>query len=146
MIKITKQLFSLLTPNKRKRFYLLQFLVILMAFMEIIGVASIIPFMALVGDMTQLQQETFYAQVYQASGIESESEFVVILGIGVVVTLFVSGTISLFTTWRLCMFGTQLGTELSTRLYTHYIKQNWLFHASVNSAKLTKKIVNETSK
>ena len=63
MIKITKQLFSLLTPNQRKRFYLLQFLVILMAFMEIIGVASIIPFMALVGDMTQLQQETFYAQV-----------------------------------------------------------------------------------
>jgi HlyD family secretion protein len=146
MIKITKQLFSLLTPNQRKRFYLLQFLVILMAFMEIIGVASIIPFMALVGDMTQLQQETFYAQVYQASGIESESEFVVILGIGVVVTLFVSGTISLFTTWRLCMFGTQLGTELSTRLYTHYIKQNWLFHASVNSAKLTKKIVNETNR
>ena len=146
MIKITTQLFSLLTPNQRKRFYLLQFLVILMAFMEIIGVASIIPFMALVGDMTQLQQETFYAQVYQASGIESESEFVVILGIGVVVTLFVSGTISLFTTWRLCMFGTQLGTELSTRLYTHYIKQNWLFHASVNSAKLTKKIVNETNR
>jgi len=146
MIKITKQLFSLLTPNQRKRFYLLQFLVILMAFMEIIGVASIIPFMALVGDMTKLQQETFYAKVYQASGIESESEFVVILGIGVVVTLFVSGTISLFTTWRLCMFGTQLGTELSTRLYTHYIKQNWLFHASVNSAKLTKKIVNETNR
>ena len=44
------------------------------------------------------------------------------------------------------MFGTQLGTELSTRLYTHYIKQNWLFHASVNSAKLTKKIVNETNR
>ena len=57
MIKITKQLFSLLTPNQRKRFYLLQFLVILMAFMEIIGVASIIPFMALVGDMTQLQPQ-----------------------------------------------------------------------------------------
>ena len=57
MIKITTQLFSLLTPNQRKRFYLLQFLVILMAFMEIIGVASIIPFMALVGDMTQLQPQ-----------------------------------------------------------------------------------------
>ncbi len=146
MLKIIKQLFNLLSQAQRRRFYLLQFLVTLMAFMEIIGVASIIPFMALVGDMSQLQQDTVYAKLYQASGISSELEFITILGIGVVIMLFISGTISIFTTWRLSMFGTQLGTELSTRLYTHFIKQNWLFHASVNSAKLTKKIVNETNR
>ena len=146
MFKIIKQLFNLLSASQRKKFYLLQVLVILMAFMEIIGVASIIPFMSLVGDMSQLQQDTVYAKLYQASGITSELEFIMILGIGVVIMLFVSGTISIFTTWRLSMFGTQMGTELSTRLYTHFIKQNWLFHASVNSAKLTKKIVNETNR
>ena len=146
MFKIIKQLFNLLSASQRKRFYLLQVLVILMAFMEIVGVASIIPFMSLVGDMSQLQQDTVYAKLYQASGISSELEFIMIIGIGVVIMLFVSGTISIFTTWRLSMFGTQMGTELSTRLYTHFIKQNWLFHASVNSAKLTKKIVNETNR
>ena len=146
MLNIIKQLFSLLTPAQRKRFYLLQFLVILMAFMEILGVASIIPFMSLVGDMSQLKQDTIYAQAFQASRISSESEFVLLLGVGVVVMLFISGTISMFTTWRLAMFGTQIGAEVSTRLYVYFIKQNWLFHASVNSAKLTKKIVNETNR
>ena len=98
MFKIIKQLFNLLSASQRKKFYLLQVLVILMAFMEIIGVASIIPFMSLVGDMSQLQQDTVYAKLYQASGITSELEFIMILGIGVVIMLFVSGTISIFTT------------------------------------------------
>ena len=44
-----------------------------MAIVEIFGVASIIPFMALVGDMSQLQQDTLIAKVYQSSGITSES-------------------------------------------------------------------------
>ena len=95
MLNIINQLFNLLTSNQRKRFYLLQLLVILMAFMEIVGVASIIPFMTLVGDMSQLQQDTFYAHVYQASGITSESEFVLLLGVGVVIMLFISGSISM---------------------------------------------------
>ena len=53
-----------------------QVLVVLMAILEIAGVASIIPFMTLVGNMNQLQENTFIAQIYQASGISSESQFV----------------------------------------------------------------------
>lgn len=146
MIKLIKQLFSLLTPSQRKRFYGLQVLVVLMAFAEIIGVASIIPFMALVGDMSLLQQDTIIAQVYQASGISSESQFVFMLGVGVLVMLFISAMISMFTTWRLSMFATKVGTEIADRLYTHYLKQGWLFHASGSSAQFTKQIANETTR
>ena len=76
MLKLIKKLFSLLTPSQRRRFYVLQVLVVLMAILEIAGVASIIPFMTLVGNMNQLQENTFIAQIYQASGISSESQFV----------------------------------------------------------------------
>ena len=65
MFNLIKNLLSLLSPYQRKRFYVLQLLVILMAIVEILGVAAIIPFMALVGDMTQLQQDTFFAKFYQ---------------------------------------------------------------------------------
>ena len=62
MYKIIKNLFKVLTPSQRKRFYILQILVIIMAFTQIIGVASIVPFMALVADMSQLQEDTIFAQ------------------------------------------------------------------------------------
>lgn len=146
MFKLIKKLFSLLEPQQRKQFFLLQILVVLMAFAEIVGVASIIPFMALVGDMSLLQQDTFIAHIYQSSGIASETQFVFLLGVGVLVMLFISAMISMFTTWRLSMFATKVGTEISDRLYTFYLKQGWLFHASSSSAQLTKKIANETTR
>ncbi len=146
MLKILKQLFSLLSPNQRKRFYMLQILVLLMALMEIAGVASIIPFMTLVGNMNLLGQDTAIAQVYQATGITSESQFVFLLGIGVLVMLFVSTVISMFTIWRLSMFANKVGAEIADRLFNHYLEQNWLFHASGSSAQLTKKIAIETQR
>ena len=144
MIRLIKQLFTLLTPSQHKRFYVLQILVILMAFMEIVSVASIIPFMALVGDVSQLQQDTIIAQVYQASSITSESEFVFLLGVGVLLMLVISAMVSMFTIWRLSIFANKVGIEIADRLYNHYIKQNWLFHASGSSAQLIKKIATET--
>ena len=146
MFKIIKQLFALLTTSQRKRFYLLQILVLLMAFVEIVGVVSIIPFMALLGDMSQLQQNTIIAQIYQASGVTSELQFVFLLGVGVLFMLFFSAMISMLTTWRLSIFGNKVGVEIADRLYTYYLKQNWLFHASGSSAQLTKKIAIEAQR
>ena len=80
MFKVIKKLFLLLTPAQRKNFYFLQFLVILMALMEIVGVASIIPFISIIGDMSQLSEDTIYAKAYITSGIDSEFNFVIILG------------------------------------------------------------------
>ncbi|MDA8925619.1 ABC transporter ATP-binding protein/permease [Gammaproteobacteria bacterium] len=146
MLLILKKLFRFLTPIQRKRFYILQILVVLMALMEIIGVASIIPFMALVGDMSLLNQDTIMAKFYQASGLTSEIQFMFLLGIVVLIMLFLSSILSMFTTWKLAMFGCETGAEISSRLYNFYLKQNWLFHASGSSAQLTRKIATETGR
>ena len=146
MLKLIKQLFSLLTPSQIRRFYALQILVVIMAILEIVGVASIIPFMTLVGNMNQLQEDTIIAQVYQASGITSESQFVFLLGLGVLVMMFISAMISIYTIWMISMFANKVGTEIADRLYDHYLKQNWLFHASGSSAQLTRKIAIETQR
>jgi len=146
MYKLIKKLFSLLTPSQRRRFYALQVLVVIMAILEIVGVASIIPFMTLVGNMSQLQEDTLIAQVYQASGITSESQFVFFLGFGVLVMMFISAIISIYTIWMISMFANKVGTEIADRLYNHYLKQNWLFHASGSSAQLTRKIAIETQR
>ena len=144
MFKLIKNLFDLLSINQRKRFYILQFLVIVMSVVEILGVASIIPFMALVGDMSQLEQNSFFAEIYRESGATSESQFVFYIGLCVLGLLFISMVISIFTTWGLSMFANKIGTEIADRLYTYYLRQGWLFHASGSSAQLTKKIATET--
>ena len=146
MFTIIKQLFNLLTPSQRKRFFVLQVLVVIMAIVEIIGIASILPFMALVGDMTLIQQDTYIGQLYQISGIDSVSQFIFLLGVIVLVMLFLSASVSMYTVWKLSMFAHRIGVEISSSLYTYYLRQNWLFHTKVNSSQLTKKIATETQR
>ncbi len=146
MFNLIKQLFTLLTPNQRKNFYALQILVIISSFVEILGVVSIIPFMTLVGDMSQLQQDTIFSQIYQFSGISSEMYFVFFLGLGVLATLFFSAMVSMFTIWKASMFASKIGAEISTRLFTHYLRQNWLFHTFGSSSNLTKNIATDASR
>jgi ATP-binding cassette, subfamily B, bacterial PglK len=144
MFKIIKQLFLLLTPLQRRNFYYLQCLVIVMAIMEIVGVASIIPFMALIGDVSQLQEDSIFGNLFLASGITSEFKFVLIVGLIVLIMLIIASLTSIFTIWRLTKFSHNTGAELADRLYSHYLTQDWLFHASGNSSNLTKKIATET--
>ena len=146
MFKLVKELFISLSPTQRRKFYGLQVLVVLMSFMEIVGVVSIIPFMSLLGDMNQLQEDTSIAKVFQASGITSESEFIFILGVGVLLMLLISTMVSMFTSWRLSLFAARTGTDIATKLYSHYLKQDWLFHASGSSAHLTKQVANEAGR
>lgn len=144
MFKLINQLFNLLSPKQRKNFYYLQVLVILMAVMEIVGVASIVPFMALIGDISQLQEDSIFGNLFLASGVTSEFRFVLLVGFIVLMMLIIASLISIFTIWRITKFAHNTGAELADRLYSHYLTQDWLFHASGNSSNLTKKIATET--
>lgn len=146
MLSVIKELFSLLSEKQRKHFYILQFLVILMAFTELLGIASIAPFMALVGDISLLQQEGVYSKLYQFSGINSPVDFVFAAGCLVLLMLTISTIVSMLTTWRLAVYGASVGTELADRLYAYYMQQSWLFHASGSSAQLTKQVSTEATR
>lgn len=144
MLDVIKQIFSLLTLEQRKRFYILQVLVILMAFTELLGIASIAPFMALVGDMSLLEKDGIYSKLYQLLGINDPVNFLFIIGVAVLIVLALSTIVSMFTTWRLSLYASSIGVQLADRLYTHYMQQDWQFHASGSSAQLTKQVSTES--
>lgn len=146
MLKLIKDLFSLLTNVQRKNFYLLQLLVVLMTFLELIGIASIVPFMTLLGNMELLNQKGWLSKLYIYSGIETPESFTFFLGVLVLIALSISTLTSIFTTYRLSLFASYTGTEMADRLYKYYMHQDWIFHTSNNSANLTKQIANETQR
>ncbi|WP_241824186.1 ABC transporter ATP-binding protein [Salinivibrio kushneri] len=117
-----------------------------MAFAELTGVVAIGPFMALVGDISQLQGEGRFAQLYQYSGLASTSDFMFWLGVVVLIVLAVAAMVSMYTTWRLSLYAQQVGAELSTRLYRYYMSQSWLFHAGESSDQLTNKVLQESGR
>ena len=81
MFSDLKDLFKLLHPNQKRKFYLLQILVIFMSCAELISIISIAPFMAIVGDVSSLQQPGLLMDIYTLSGIEDVNSFLVFLAI-----------------------------------------------------------------
>lgn len=146
MFALIKELFSLLTPSQRRRFCSLQILVILMAIMELMGIASIGPFMALVADPALLDKHIFLGKLYAFSGLASPNRFLFATGVGVLIMLSLASIISIVTTWRMSLFAFGVGTEIADRLYQHYLAQPWLFHAQGSSAQLTKQISTEANR
>ena len=146
MLSMIKELFSLLSKEQVKQFYTLQTLVIIMAFTELLGIASIAPFMALVGDISILESDGIFAKFYQLSGLGSPTDFLFYSGITVLFMLTLSTIVSMLTTWRLATFGARIGTEIADRLYAYYMQQDWQFHASGSSAQLTKQVTTEAAR
>src|SRR5690554_4634915 len=146
MFQRLKKLYSLLSAEQRRKLIALQGLVIIMAFAEVAGVAAIGPFMAVGGDISRLEGAGIRGQLYLASGLETPRPFLLWPGIAVLVALTGAAFISMFVTWRLALYAQQIGAELSTRLYHHYMQQPWLFHASGSSSQLTNRIAQEATR
>ena len=117
-----------------------------MAFAEIIGVASIGPFMALIGDVKILSGSNPLAQMYQNSGLTEPYDFIFWVGLVVFFLLMLGACVSTYTIWQLSLFAQKTGTEIGDRLFRHYVYQPWLFHASNSSAQLIKQIATETER
>ena len=145
MFKIIVEFFSLLTPSQRKRFYVLQVMIVIMTFVEIVSIISIAPFMALVGDLSILERDNLLSMLYLKSNLGT-FEFIFYLGLIVLITLAIAAIVSMYITWRLSMFAPKIGAEISHRLYSYYLDKDLLFHTTGSSSDLTKKIAKETER
>lgn len=145
MIKSITELVRLLSPAQRRELLLLQFLVILMALAEIVAVASIGPFMALIGNIGILEQDNPVAHFYHRLDGVTPQDFLIHAGLLALCMLALSAVISILTLWRLAIFGSKVGIELGDRLFAYYMHQPWLFHAASSSALLNKKIAADTA-
>ena len=146
MFSIIKDLYRVLTTAQKFSLFRLQFLVILMAFAEVVGVASIGPFLSLAGDSSLLNGSSFLAKTYDISGIQNENDFIFLAGVGVLILLTIATIISTFTVRYLLHFAQRLGANFAATLFTHYMSKSWLFHASGNSSKLMNNITIECNR
>lgn len=146
MLKPIKELFKLLTPSQKKRFYILQLFVVIMAILELIGIASITPFMAIVSDPNLMESKPLFKQLYNFSGTTSYRDFLFFIGLLVLATLTITALISMFTMWQLSLFSARVGTEIADRLYKYYINQDLLFHVGGSSSELIKKVSTEADR
>ena len=146
MFVLIKDLIRLLEAEQRKRLFVLQLLVVLMSVAEIVSIAAMGPFMAVIGDPAAIARSHALSSLYVVFGSESNEHFLFVLGVIVLIMLISAGVFSMFTTWCLLSYSHRVGGEVSGRLYGYYLSQSWLFHSQRSSSELIKQIAQESTR
>jgi len=143
-----KKLLFLLTPHERKRAGLLIIMIIIMALLDMIGVASILPFMAVLMNPGLLETNVILNTMFQnlsMLGIETRQEFLVALGVLVFALLIISLAFKALTTYAQIRFVQMREHSIAKRLIEGYLHQPYSWFLSRHSADLGKNILSEVS-
>ena len=134
MIKYSHKIFSLLSPQERKQAYWLLLAILVMGLLETTGIASIMPFMAVLANPESIETNKFLSQIYIVTGLTNHNQFLFFLGITVLLILLISNSFAAFTTWILLRFVYFRGHALSGRLFETYLNAPYSFFLNHNSS------------
>jgi ATP-binding cassette, subfamily B, bacterial PglK len=147
-VKPLKKLFDLLSPPERKQAGLLSAMMLVVALLDMLSVASIMPFMAVLANPGLLQSNEFLAWFYQhasAVGISGPEQFLLVLGVLVFVVLLSSLAFKALTAYAQTRFSLMREYSICRRLVEGYLQQPYSWFLSRHSADLGQTILSEVN-
>ena len=114
-----------------------------LGFLEVVGIASIMPFMRLVSDPGMIESNEFLNTVYNKFGFESDRSFLIMVGVVVLVLLTSANAMNILVIWISQNFVWKNAHLISTRLFRAYALQPYEFFLSRNSSELGNKLLSE---
>ena len=147
-MQIIKKILLILSPAERKRAGLVLVMILIMAFLDMLGVASIMPFMAVLANPEVIETNAILHAAYNASyvfGVSTPQQFIFMLGILVFVMLVVTLSVKALATFAQTRFVFMREYSIGKRLVEGYLHQSYSWFLTRNSADLGKNILSEVA-
>jgi ABC-type bacteriocin/lantibiotic exporter with double-glycine peptidase domain len=145
-MKNLKRLLYLLSSKDRKRASLLLIMVLIMALLDMLGVVSIMPFMAVLTNPEIVETNAILKTAFKTAsifGVETNRQFLFFLGVVVMVMLVVSLTFKALTMYLQVRFTSMCQYRIAKRLVKGYLYQPYSWILNRHSADLGKTILSE---
>ncbi len=145
-MKTFKKLFFLLSTQEQKLAILLVVMMTIMAMLETLGVASILPFMAVLTNPDLIESNIILSNIFQKFrllGVENKQQFTFILGVIVFLFLVFSLIFKALTNYTEVRFVQMRECSIGKRLIEGYLHQPYSWFLNRNSADLGKTILSE---
>ncbi len=140
-----KKLLDLLTEQEYKRALLLLGMILIMAIIDVIGVASIMPFMAVLANPGLINTNILLNTAYRWFDFNDAQQFMYSLGIIVFVMLLFSLIFKALTTYVQLRFTLMREYSISKHLVEGYLHQPYSWFLNRNSSDLGKIILSEVN-
>jgi len=148
-MKTLNKFLYLLSYHERKRAYLLLLMILIMALLDMLGIASIMPFIAVMSNPELVEINFILKTMFEYLndfGIETNQQFLFFLGISVFLLLVVSLTFKAVTLYVQVRFIQMREYSISKRLVEGYLHQPFSWFLNRHSAEIGKTILSEVSK
>lgn len=146
MNKVFYALTSILDERERKQALYVLILTIIVAFIEVLGVASIMPFMAVITNPDIIKTNFFLAFLYNSLSFSSTEDYIFFIGVCVLVFLVGSTLLKAFVVWAQVHFASMRNYSISTRIVSGYLQQPYSWFLVRNSSNLASSILEEVSR
>ena len=147
-MSLIKKIYSILSPDEKKRGAIVLFMILIMAFLDMLGVASIMPFMAVVSNPEVVESNLILNSAYTLSkqfGVESIDDFMFLLGIAVFLILVFTLSFKALTVYLETRFCVMREYSIGKRLVEGYLNKPYSWFLMRNSADLGKNILSEVN-
>ena len=143
MIDVYKKLFFLLSSREKRNAFLLFFITVIMGLLEVLGVASVMPFIAVVANPDIIHSNIYLKTVYAKLMFTNEQYFLYFLGILSFLIVVGSLTLKAITQWALARYTFMRNYTISYRLLKGYLSQPYTWFLNKHSSDLGKTILSE---
>src|SRR5688572_7350204 len=132
ILSVIRSIYAVLNREQKTRMLLMQLFFIFSAIIQVVGIASIAPFIGIISNPESIQTNRVLAFIYSAGKFDSNQSFIIgfaLLSIGMI---FISNLVSALTMWLQLKFSIYLGSTLQYQLYDKSLNRDYLFHKSNN--------------
>ena len=143
-----KKLLFLLSYQQRKHLGLLLLMITIMAILDMVGVASILPFMAVLTNQGLVETNFLLKTMFEVSsiiGVETKKEFIFALGVLVFLLLVCSLLFKALTIYLQARFTLMREYSIGKRLLEGYLHQPYSWFLSRHSSDAGKTILSEVA-
>jgi ABC-type multidrug transport system fused ATPase/permease subunit len=141
-----RQLRLILVAEDYRQFGWLFVFMLVAAVMQVVGIASILPFMQLVTQPDVIAENKWLAFVYERGGFDSEREMLLWTGVVVFVLFALSVIATALTGWLINRSIWATLHRMSVRLLTNYTRMPYEFFLSTSSTDLLRRTLADLSK
>lgn len=145
-MQILEKFLFLLSKRERKNALLLLVMIIMMALIDTLGVASILPFIAVLLNPNIVETSTIFKQLFTISkifGVENIQQFLLFFGILVFLILLISLLVRVVTIYSQVKFVENLHYKKSLGIIEKYLHQPYHWFLNQNSAEIGTTILAE---
>jgi ATP-binding cassette, subfamily B, bacterial PglK len=141
--RVSAMIVDLLSPGERRAGLMVLGMMSVLAALEAVGVASVMPFLAVLGDPALVETHPVLSWAYDQGGFRSIDGFLFALGVAAFIIVLATAVFRIATTHAINSWSEMRRYSIGARLLSVYLRQPYAFFLHKNTAELSKTILSE---